>query len=237
MTKLIDSTVYNLKCKKIKLICIDFDNTLISIHTYGKWNDNPKKLVKYVRPIFIKFIKKCLQRKINIAIVSFSPQEQVIRIVLNSIFGKQSKKILIKTTNQKYKPDKIFCKINRKKLILKRKVPMILSVCNKIYKKKKITIMPPQILLIDDDYNNINIAKKSGFKTYLFNKYSEKNIMNDLGKEDVNSTVNSKPTTYTFIYADACKLLLILAIILFLVWRDRTTKTMGSKLITFQTKN
>ena len=41
MTKLIDSTVYNLKCKKIKLICIDFDNTLISIHTYGKWNDNP----------------------------------------------------------------------------------------------------------------------------------------------------------------------------------------------------
>ena len=78
-----------------------------------------------------------LQRKINIAIVSFSPQEQVIRTVLNSIFGKQSKKILIKTTNQKYRPDKIFCKINRKKLILKRKVPMILSVCNKIYKKNK----------------------------------------------------------------------------------------------------
>ena len=232
MTRFIDSTISNLKSQQIKLICIDFDNTLISIHTYGKWKDNPKKLVKYVRPIFIKFIKKCIQRKINIAIVSFSPQEQVIRTVLNNIFGKQSKKILIKTTNQKYKPDKIFCKINRKKLILKRKVPMILSVCNKIYKKKKIIIMPHQILLIDDDYNNINIAKKSGFKTYLFNRYSEKNIMSDLQKEAIKSKLNSKPTTYTFIYADACKLLLILAVILFLVWKDRTTKTMGTKLIT-----
>ena len=92
--------------------------------------------------------------------------------------------------------------------------------------------MPHQILLIDDDYNNINIAKKSGFKTYLFNRYSEKNIMSDLQKEAIKSKLNSKPTTYTFIYADACKLLLILAIILFLVWKDRTTKTMGTKLIT-----
>ena len=43
----IGKTLNCLISKGIKLICIDFDNTLLSISTYGRWDDTAEKLIKY----------------------------------------------------------------------------------------------------------------------------------------------------------------------------------------------
>ena len=59
MTKnFIIKTLDRLISTGIKLICIDFDNTFISINTYGRWDGDAIELTNYIRPIFVKFIRK-----------------------------------------------------------------------------------------------------------------------------------------------------------------------------------
>ena len=223
-------TVKYLYKNGIRLICIDFDGTFISIHTKGKWDKSAIKLTDYIRPVFINLIRTAVKKGISIAIVSFSPQEEIIRECLNHYFQEYMDSIYIVTSNQKRNPKETFCKVNKDKLILKRKVPMILSLCNEIYKKTNKMILPKNTLLIDDDPMNIKIANLSGFKTYLFNKYSEKKMLSDLLKKQ--DDPNTKPTTYTWVYADTCKIILIMAVIVFLFWKDKNTTTMSSRLVT-----
>ena len=105
---------------------------------------------------------------------------------------------------------------------------MILSVCNDIYYRTGDIIYPQHTLLIDDDWNNIKTAKKSGYKTYHFNQDSNIRMMSDLKMIEH----FSKPTTYSFIYADICKWLLVLSIIILLFWRERTTTDTTTRLVT-----
>lgn len=221
-------TLKSLSNKGIRLICIDFNNTFLTLDTNGRWDSDPIELSNYIRPIFIKFIRSCVKKKIHVAIVSFSPQENTIRSCLEHYFREIMGHIYIKTGNMNNKPNKTFCKLIKKKLILKRKVPMMLSICNDIYYRTGEIISPKQVLLIDDEWNNIKTAAKSGFKTYHFNQDSDIRMLADL------RTIEhySKPTTYTFIYADFCKLILLLSIIIFLFWKDRNTTIMDKRLVT-----
>ena len=36
----------------VKLLLLDFDYTLASVHTGGSWHDGPESLAKSIRPIF-----------------------------------------------------------------------------------------------------------------------------------------------------------------------------------------
>jgi len=68
---------------KIKLIAFDFDNTLVNIHTHGHWRGSAEKLAKHVRPFFLQLIAELLKcSDIFFCIVSYSPQEELIREVL-----------------------------------------------------------------------------------------------------------------------------------------------------------
>jgi hypothetical protein len=228
-----DSIIQTLNCltrKGIRLICIDFDNTFISIPTYGKWSGNPIDLADYARPILIQFIKKCIQRNIYIAIVTFSPQENIVKECLKYIFKSDFDKIYIKTSNHNYKNcNPKYCKLLKKKIKMTRKNPMMISVATDIFIKNNDKILPPQILLIDDSWDNICAARKAGYKVYYFSNEKELSIINDLASSKIEHYSN--PTTYTFIYADMCKLILVLAIVLFLFWKDRVTTEMTTRLV------
>ena len=117
---------------------------------------------------------------------------------------------------------------------MKRKNPMILSVLTAIHFKHNEQIKPNQVLLIDDDWNNIKIAKKGGFNVYHFNNNNENNILTNLSKS---VEYFSNPTTFTFVYADACKLMIIFCVVLFLLLKDRMTTSMGTKLVTLKYEN
>ena len=69
---------------KMKLIAFDFDCTILSIHTFGQWTDSPEELAEYVRPYFKQLIRGLLKSNynFNICLVSYSPQEELIRKVL-----------------------------------------------------------------------------------------------------------------------------------------------------------
>jgi hypothetical protein len=83
--------VLSLQRKNIKLIAIDFDNTLLSIHTSGYYQGTVDNLLDHIRTIFYYFIQEILEspsfnQTLHVCIVSFSSQEQLIRQLLQLAF-------------------------------------------------------------------------------------------------------------------------------------------------------
>ena len=76
--RLCERVVNGLKRENIKLVALDFDLTLVSIHTQGRWTGSAETLSKYLRPIFIELISQCLRRDIVVAIVTYSQQTELI---------------------------------------------------------------------------------------------------------------------------------------------------------------
>lgn len=130
----------------IDMVCIDFDKTLISIHTGGRWYNDIEKLKKYVRVEFIKYINNVLSMNKKISIVTFSNQVNLIDKLMKDIFPNKDIYIygwLPENINDgKQKHIELACK------------------------DRGISI--DRILLIDDSYNNIEIAKNNGIKVHLY---------------------------------------------------------------------
>ena len=68
----------------IKLIAFDFDCTIVSVHTGGQWLDTAEKLAEFVRPCFRDLLPALLHHahEFHVCVVTYSPQEQLIREVL-----------------------------------------------------------------------------------------------------------------------------------------------------------
>lgn len=75
---------------KLELIAIDFDATIIDIHTGGRWDGTVDELKRHVRPEF----SECLlqQQQLPIAIATFSEQLDLIRKVtgVDAVYGGNS---------------------------------------------------------------------------------------------------------------------------------------------------
>jgi len=76
----------NLQKKGIQLVALDFDQTLITFHSGGIWKDSVDKLVAAVRPCMRDLIQICLDRDINICIVTYFMQPWVIKDLLQKLF-------------------------------------------------------------------------------------------------------------------------------------------------------
>ncbi|KAL7461822.1 hypothetical protein ACHAXS_002223 [Conticribra weissflogii] len=72
---------------KINFLALDFDQTLISIHTGGRWKGTSTELLSHLRPLFRHLIPLASHRNIHVAIVTFSPQTNCIKSVLEEGFG------------------------------------------------------------------------------------------------------------------------------------------------------
>lgn len=77
------SMVQKLLSLSIKLVAVDFDKTIINIHTRGSWQFTSKSLVSRVRPSFKQFFTAVLNTNgLHVAVVTHSPQIPLIREVL-----------------------------------------------------------------------------------------------------------------------------------------------------------
>lgn len=172
-----------IKRTNIKLLCIDFDKTLVSVQTHGKWNKTAEELAIYVRPEFKKLIKYAFQNGIYVSIVTFSPQIDLVKKCLEINFPNLYKNIIIRGTNQKYNINSDLLKslgITNEA----RKNKMIASVILEIQKKYNINIKLNNIILIDDDYSNI-CAARSHFGTFFYNKRYMYNIQENFNNNEI----------------------------------------------------
>lgn len=68
--------------KGIRLLALDWDLTMVSCHTQGQWYGSPKELVKFVRPSMALLACAAATSGLQLAIVSFSGQGELIRETL-----------------------------------------------------------------------------------------------------------------------------------------------------------
>lgn len=68
---------------KIQLVALDFDKTILDVHTGGRWKHRSQELVPHVRPEFVCLIQQLLEQEdMQVAVATFSTQKDLIRRVL-----------------------------------------------------------------------------------------------------------------------------------------------------------
>lgn len=145
----------------IRLVAIDFDNTLVDVHTEGKWTESSDKLVKRVRPGLKEMMEVALKRhQLKLAIVTQSSQTDLIRKVLKKTFKGDASKIIIRGQ------DKTWEKIDG--VPRGGKQQHIASVKQELEDKHSMKLEPKEILLIDDDSYNTGVAMCFGVKSLTF---------------------------------------------------------------------
>lgn len=148
----------------IELLAIDFDQTMVDIHTGGRWEGGSvSKLAAHVRQQF-----KCLLSetgaKIPAAIVTFSRQEELISEVMKIAVPEFS--ILV------YGGDNRQSQHGKKKQI------------GRAVKDIPGDVRQQKIVLIDDNVGNIELAQEASIKAVVFNPDHPNGIFDSLRELD-----------------------------------------------------
>lgn len=85
----LESFVSTLTKKGIKLLAVDFDKTLVDIHTGGSWKEGTDKLTVHVRPCMRDLVEHAHRKGIHVCIVTFSRQAWMIRELLQKVLPKK----------------------------------------------------------------------------------------------------------------------------------------------------
>ena len=99
------SMVQKLMSLSIKLVAIDFDLTIVNVHTRGSWQFTAKALASRVRPTFKQFLAAALKcNDLHIAVVTQSPQVSLVREVLGETLPESNTdRVHIRGTDGKWK--------------------------------------------------------------------------------------------------------------------------------------
>ena len=156
------------------MIAIDFDNTLIDIHTHSNWELPPSELLPHIRPVFLKLIPKWIHEGKNIAIVTFSNQSNIIKDLLKLAF-----------------PDfDFFIWAELPKSINSGKSKHIEKAC------QYYNIPKSEVLFIDDSKNNIDLAIRNGINSIFFDVFNKKSTTELLLTFDNNVEKDLKRNNY-----------------------------------------
>jgi hypothetical protein len=152
---------------KIKLIALDFDLTIIDIHTEGAWTRTALELVSHVRPEMQCLIQHSLAKGVQIAVASFSVQEQLIRDVIRDAIP-PARDIVIRGGKNLSGPQ--------------GKRDQLTQVLHDIHSGTSgdKSILPANTILIDDDKNNIRGAKKDGYKSLWFDPHNAQGFFDSI---------------------------------------------------------
>jgi len=160
-----------IKRQNVSLLAIDWDNTLLGIHTKSDWYGTAKELEMHIRPKFRKLVHIAHAEGIRISIVTFSEQLEMVREVLRIAFPRIEsgpRPCIIRgngscddwTVSEPH-PD------IPAELKLVGKVPHMLSAMEAL--PACVPRIPQRVVLIDDDHHNITTAMEAKFHTFWMN--------------------------------------------------------------------
>jgi hypothetical protein len=144
----------------LKLLALDFDLTIVDLHTGGSWQEDADSLSHHLRPEMVCLIQEAIQSGIFFAVTSFSQQIDLIReVITDGIIAKSKTKAPPTISIQggtNYSDPK------GKKIQLEKAITEILEL------EGTRGITPRKTLLIDDDKNNIRLARRDGYQSLWF---------------------------------------------------------------------
>lgn len=151
---------------------MDFDQTVIDIHTGGRFTGTVSELASHVRPIFSHLIDAAHEAGIKIAIVTFSPQVDQIQEVLETHFT-FAHEIIIRGRDQSWQYEGSGMKDGKQ--------PFMASAVEEFHTKHPdLSITKNTTLLVDDDKNNIRKSLEDGVRAILFNPRKGNNLIKDI---------------------------------------------------------
>ena len=149
--------------ERIRLVAFDFDMTLVNIHTGGRWRGSVSELQEHLRPEFLCLIRQCHERGIHVAIATFSSQNALLRDVLQGSLIRQTNSdnydIPVYGVNDRVAPH-LHGKQNQ--LILAR------NYFNEMKEDGEMDMLLSEIVLVDDDERNIEIARRDNYRIILY---------------------------------------------------------------------
>lgn len=145
---------------KINFLAVDFDCTLIDIHTGGRWQGSHDEILQHVRPYFPPFLDAALSNNIHVAVVTFSPQVELVRSVLEHYLGRKSSRIPIRAGGQfSYQGQGV----------RDGKQAHMASAVEELELTENVHITKNTSLLIDDDVKNVRTALRDGVRAVWLN--------------------------------------------------------------------
>ena len=164
--------IKRLKEKGINMLAVDFDQTMIDIHTGGRWTGTSEELCSHVRPVFNSLVPLAMQHGIHVAIVTFSPQTRVIANVLKTAFTEAlASKIPIRGNDGKWEYKGGGSQDGKQ--------AHIATVAMELSSKHNIDITRDTTLLIDDDRTNIEVALRERVRAVWFNPQQPEDFVNN----------------------------------------------------------
>eukprot|EP00561_Arcocellulus_cornucervis_P010064 CAMPEP_0185818540 /NCGR_PEP_ID=MMETSP1322-20130828/20783_1 /TAXON_ID=265543 /ORGANISM="Minutocellus polymorphus, Strain RCC2270" /LENGTH=177 /DNA_ID=CAMNT_0028515653 /DNA_START=18 /DNA_END=551 /DNA_ORIENTATION=- len=162
MAELSREAVENLTRLKINFIAVDFDQTIIDIHTGGRWNGTSTELAAHIRPHFLHFLRAAADASLHLAVVTFSPQVGFVSDVLRTHFPAFADQVVIRGRDGSWSYEGRGMR-NGKQAFMSSAVEELAT------KHPHVTFAKNTTVLIDDDANNTRIALKDGTRAIWLN--------------------------------------------------------------------
>lgn len=155
--------VHGLIRKGIKLLALDFDLTIVGLHTGGAWRGPVHQLAQHVRPCFRALMEAALETDIlHLCIVTYSLQQGLIQDLIRSILpNSDTSRILVRTSSKDWQQKN---QLSKQSL---GKQQHIAQVTTDLYNFCRAVIQPHEILLMDDDEENCDIARRFGHVAFV----------------------------------------------------------------------
>jgi len=170
---MIDSSIKRLQEVGINFIAVDFDMTVLDVHTGGRWSGSAKELSKHVRSEFRQLLNACVENQIRVAVVTFSAQVDLVRSVVENILGPEiGSSVPIRGADRSWSYQGVGSQ--------DRKQPFIASAVEELEQSGTIEITKNTTLLIDDDRKNVKCALEDGVRAIWFNPDKPHHLLRDL---------------------------------------------------------
>ena len=169
----VESSIVRLKALEINFVAVDFDQTIIDVHTGGRWSGTPEELVPHVRPEFKQLLPALLHNQICVAVVTFSPQTSMIQRILESVVGPEHiGRIPIRGGDKTWTYNGEGSKHGKQ--------AHMASAVEELEQDGSIRISRATTVLIDDDVNNIRHALRNGTRGVWLNPDKPHRLFKDL---------------------------------------------------------
>jgi len=144
----------------VNLLAIDFDLTLVDVHTEGRWSRGVDALARHARPFFLDVVRRALKANVHVAVVTFSPQTELIGDVLRVLFPGAQPDIIVRGNDDSW--------VYNGTGGTDGKQAHIASAVEQLHLRGAGPVSRRSTLLFDDDICNVRAALKAGVRALWY---------------------------------------------------------------------
>lgn len=165
-----DALVSDMSKKGVRLLALDWDLTVISLHTNSQWFGPATELAKFIRKPFRKLINAAIKISLPVAVCTFSEQTDLICLTLKCAFPKAPPIPVFGNGGDSWKCcDGMMNSFYRAGWCRQGKLPHVCAAAADVDEQfpAKLPMSTNEVVLVDDDMNNVKIARLHKIRSFF----------------------------------------------------------------------